>query len=412
MLENNLPVTKVWEITRYIKGLLNGDPRLQDLWVAGELSNFKHHRSGHMYFTLKDSKASLRCVYFKRENARCPFKPADGMEVFAHGSISLYEPDGVYQLYVRELEPAGMGSLYLAFEQLKKKLEKEGLFRLEHKKAIPGMPGKIGLVTSPTGAALQDILATIKNRYPHVEIFVVESLVQGAGAADDLARALDVLNARNDIDLIIMARGGGSLEDLWPFNEELVARAVFKSRIPVISAIGHETDYTIADFVADLRAPTPTAAAVAAVPDIYEVQKSLKQLHDRAHQAVHRIVLKEKQRLDNIVSDKFFALPARRVKLQGEQLELLQNNLKREIIRLLQYKGMELNARIDRLEGFSPLKVMSRGFCYCRDEEGNIIRSIKEIEEEQLLKLNFRDGSATCRTEKIEEGTAIGEEKT
>ena len=407
-----MSVIKVGEITRYIKGLLNGDPRLQDLWVAGELSNFKHHRSGHMYFTLKDSKASLRCVYFKRENARCLFKPADGMEVFAHGNISLYEPDGVYQLYVKELEPAGMGSLYLAFEQLKKKLEMEGLFRLEHKKAIPGMPRKIGLVTSPTGAALQDILATIKIRYPHVELLVVESLVQGAGAADDLVRALHILNARDDIDLIIMARGGGSLEDLWPFNEELVARAVYKSRIPVISAIGHETDYTITDFVADLRAPTPTAAAVAAVPDINEVRNRLIQLQDRAFQAVQRGVQREKQRLDNMVSDKYFALPARRVKLQGEQLDLLQNSLKREIVRLLQYKGMELNARIDRLEGFSPLKVMSRGYCYCRDEKGNIIRSVKEIAVEQLLKLNFRDGSATCRTEMIEEGAAIGEEKT
>ena len=407
-----MSVLKVGEITRYIKGLLNGDPRLQDLWVAGELSNFKHHRSGHMYFTLKDSKASLRCVYFKRENARCLFKPADGMEVFAHGNISLYEPDGVYQLYVKELEPAGMGSLYLAFEQLKKKLEMEGLFRLEYKKAIPAMPRKIGLVTSPTGAALQDILATIKNRYPYVELLVVESLVQGTGAATDLARALDILNARDDIDLIIIARGGGSLEDLWPFNEELVARAVFKSRIPIISAVGHETDYTITDFVADHRAPTPTSAAVAAVPDINEVRNRLMQLQDRAFQAVQRGVQKEKQRLDNIVSDKFFALPARRVKLQGEQLDLLQNSLKREIVRLLQYKGMELNARIDRLEGFSPLKVMSRGFCYCRDEEGNIIRSVKEIEVEELLKLNFRDGSAVCRTEKIEEDPAIGEEKT
>lgn len=412
MVENNLPVIKVGEITRYIKGLLNGDPRLQDLWVAGELSNFKHHRSGHMYFTLKDNKASLRCVYFKRENASCPFKPADGMEVFAHGNISLYEPDGVYQLYVKELEPAGMGSLYLAFEQLKKKLEMEGLFRLEHKKAVPRMPRKIGVITSTTGAALQDILATIKNRYPHVKILVVESLVQGAGAADDLVRALDTLNADDDIDLIIMARGGGSLEDLWPFNEEVVARAVFKSEIPVISAVGHETDYTIADFVADLRAPTPTAAAVAAVPDINEVRNSLKKLQDMAFQAIQRGVQKEKQRLDNMIGDKFFALPARRVKLQGEQLALLRKNLKREIVRLLQYKGMDLNARIDRLEGFSPLKVMNRGFCYCRDEEGNIIRSVKELEEEQLLKLNFRDGSASCRTEKIEEGITIGEEKT
>lgn len=411
MLSNDLPVIKVSEITRYIKGLLNGDPRLQDLWVAGELSNFKHHRSGHMYFTLKDSSASLRCVYFRRENARCPFKPADGMEVFTHGSISLYEPDGVYQLYVQELEPAGMGSLYLAFEQLKKKLEMEGLFNQQHKKSIPGMPRKIGVITSPTGAALQDMLATFKKRYPHVEILVVESLVQGAGAADDLVKAMYLLNQRDDIDLIIIARGGGSLEDLWPFNEELVARAIFKSKLPVISAIGHETDYTIADFTADLRAATPTAAAVAAVPDINEVEKSLKQLQDRATQAVQRIMGKEKQRLDSIVSEKFFALPAKRIKLQGEQLNLLQNNLKREIVRLLQIKGMELNSRIDRLEGYSPLKVMSRGYCYCRDENGNIIRSVKEVKVNQLLKLNFRDGKATCRTEKIEEGITSGEEK-
>ncbi len=411
MLSNDLPVIKVSEITRYIKGLLNGDPRLQDLWVAGELSNFKHHRSGHMYFTLKDSSASLRCVYFRRENARCPFKPADGMEVFAHGSISLYEPDGVYQLYVQELEPAGMGSLYLAFEQLKKKLEMEGLFNQQHKKSIPGMPRKIGVVTSPTGAALQDMLATFKKRYPHVEILVVESLVQGAGAADDLVKAMYLLNQRDDIDLIIIARGGGSLEDLWPFNEEIVARAIFKSRLPVISAIGHETDYTIADFTADLRAATPTAAAVAAVPDINEVEKSLKQLQDRATQAVQRIMEKEKQRLDSIVSEKFFALPAKRIKLQGQQLNLLQNNLKREIVRLLQIKGIELNSRIDRLEGYSPLKVMSRGYCYCRDENGNIIRSVKEVKVNQLLKLNFRDGKATCRTEKIEEGITSGEEK-
>jgi len=411
VLSNDLPVIKVSEITRYIKGLLNGDPRLQDLWVAGELSNFKHHRSGHMYFTLKDSSASLRCVYFRRENARCPFKPADGMEVFAHGSISLYEPDGVYQLYVQELEPAGMGSLYLAFEQLKKKLEMEGLFNQQHKKSIPGMPRKIGVVTSPTGAALQDMLATFKKRYPHVEILVVESLVQGAGAADDLVKAMYLLNQRDDIDLIIIARGGGSLEDLWPFNEEIVARAIFKSRLPVISAIGHETDYTIADFTADLRAATPTAAAVAAVPDINEVEKSLKQLQDRATQAVQRIMEKEKQRLDSIVSEKFFALPAKRIKLQGEQLNLLQNNLKREIVRLLQIKGIELNSRIDRLEGYSPLKVMSRGYCYCRDENGNIIRSVKEVKVNQLLKLNFRDGKATCRTEKIEEGITSGEEK-
>ncbi|HED24818.1 MAG TPA: exodeoxyribonuclease VII large subunit, partial [Firmicutes bacterium] len=271
-MENNIRIYQVSEINRYIKGLLQGDPVLQDIRVAGELSNFKHHRSGHMYFTLKDGNSSLRCVFFKRDNQRCPFRPEDGLGVVAHGNISIYEPDGVYQLYVQEMEPAGMGSLFLAFEQLKRKLEAEGLFRAELKKDIPFLPRKIAVITSPTGAALQDIITTLQKRSPQVDILVVESLVQGPAAAEDIERAIDLVNKRPDIDLIILARGGGSLEDLWPFNEERVARAIHRSLIPIISAVGHETDFTIADFAADLRAPTPTAGAQAAVPDSAELK--------------------------------------------------------------------------------------------------------------------------------------------
>ncbi len=406
-MQSNIQVLKVSEINRYVKGLIQGDPRLRDLWVAGELSNFKHHRSGHMYFTLKDSASSLRCVFFRRENERCLFKPADGMEVIIHGNISVYEPDGVYQLYVAEMEPAGMGSLFLAFEQLKKKLEAEGLFRAENKKAIPILPRKIALVTSPTGAALQDMLTTIRKRFPHIHLLVVESLVQGAGAASDIARALDLLNRRNDIDMIILARGGGSLEDLWPFNEEAVARAIYRSELPVISAVGHETDFTIADFTADLRAPTPTAGAAAAVPDKEEILLKLNQLRERAAMALQRRLQQEKQKLDHIVSERFFRLPGRRIKLSGELLEQLEVKLRREIIRVLQYKGMKLSAQIDKLESYSPLKVMNRGYSYCRDEEGNIIRSVKDVRLGRLLQLSFKDGQAHCRTEKIEEGLII-----
>lgn len=406
-MQSNIQVLKVSEINRYVKGLIQGDPRLRDLWVAGELSNFKHHRSGHMYFTLKDSTSSLRCVFFRRENERCLFKPADGMEVILHGNISVYETDGVYQLYVAEMEPAGMGSLFLAFEQLKKKLEAEGLFRAENKKAIPILPRKIALVTSPTGAALQDMLTTIKKRFPHIHLLVVESLVQGAGAASDIARALDLLNRRNDIDMIILARGGGSLEDLWPFNEEAVARAIYRSELPVISAVGHETDFTIADFTADLRAPTPTAGAAAAVPDKEEILLKLNQLRERAAMALQRRLQQEKQKLDHIVSERFFRLPGRRIKLSGELLEQLEVKLRREIIRVLQYKGMKLSAQIDKLESYSPLKVMNRGYSYCRDEEGNIIRSVKDVRLGRLLQLSFKDGQAHCRTEKIEEGLII-----
>ncbi len=406
-MQNNIQVLKVSEINRYVKGLIQGDPRLRDLWVSGELSNFKHHRSGHMYFTLKDSTSSLRCVFFRRENVRCIFKPTDGMEVILHGNISVYEPDGAYQLYVAEMEPAGMGSLFLAFEQLKRKLEAEGLFRADRKKPIPALPRKVALVTSPTGAALQDMLTTIKKRFPHVHLLVVESLVQGSGAAADIVRALDLLNKRNDIDLIILARGGGSLEDLWPFNEEAVARAIYRSELHVISAVGHETDFTIADFTADLRAPTPTAGAAAAVPEKEEMLLKIKQFRERAAMALQRRLQQEKQKVDHIVSDRFFRLPGRRIKLSTELLEQLEVKLRREIVRVLQYKGMRLTAQIDKLESYSPLKVMNRGYSYCRDEEGNIIRSVKQIRLGRLLQLSFKDGQAVCRTEKVEEGLLI-----
>lgn len=406
-MQNNTSVYKVSEINRYVKGLVHGDPRLRDLWVAGELSNFKHHRSGHMYFTLKDDSSSLRCVFFRRENMRCIFKPAGGMEVIAHGSISVYEPDGVYQLYVSELEPAGMGSLFLAFEQLKRKLESEGLFRPERKKELPALPRTIGLVTSPTGAALQDILATIKVRFPHVRLLVVESLVQGRGAAPDLVKAIDLLNRLPDVDVIILARGGGSLEDLWPFNEEAVARAIARSRIPIVSAVGHETDFTIADFTADYRAPTPTAAAAAVVPDREELLSALLQLRERVSSALGRRLQQEKQALDHVVSDRFFALPARRIRLASETVEQLNKKLRREIVRVLHYKGMRLGALNDRLESYSPLKVMDRGYCYCRDEKGRIVRSVGDLTVGGILKLSFKDGRARCRTEKIEEGSIV-----
>lgn len=406
-MQNTSPVLKVYEINRYIKGLIQGDPRLSDLWVTGEISNYKHHRSGHIYFTLKDSAASLRCVFFRRENMRCVFQPADGMEVILHGNISVYEPDGVYQLYVTEMEPAGMGSLFLAFEQLKKKLEVEGLFRIESKKKLPLLPKKIGLITSPTGAALQDILTTIKKRFPHVHLLVVESLVQGAGAAADLVRAVDLLNRRDDIDLIIIARGGGSLEDLWPFNEEAVARAIYRSCLPVISAVGHETDFTIADFTADLRAPTPTAAAQAAVPDLDEMLISIRQLRERAALALQRRLQQEKQMLDHIVSERFFRLPKLRIKLSRDLSEQLGLRLRREIMRVMQYKGMKLSAQIDKLDSYSPLKIMNRGYSFCRDQEGNLVRSIKNLRIGQLLQLSFKDGRALCITEQIEEDSGI-----
>ena len=402
-MQNSDPVYTVTEVNRCIKGLIQGDPRLRDIWVAGELSNFKHHRSGHMYFTIKDSASALRCVFFRRENSRLSFRPSDGMDLILHGSIAVYEPDGAYQLYVKEMEPAGMGSLFLAFEQLKARLAGEGLFQVERKKRLPFLPRKIGVVTSPTGAALQDILTTIRKRFPYVHLLVVESLVQGAGAPADIVRALELLDRRDDIELIILARGGGSLEDLWAFNDEAVARAIAASRKPVISAVGHETDFTIADFVADHRAATPTAAVAAALPSLDELLRNVEQLRERAALALQRRLQQEKQLLDYTVTDRFFRRPLQRLERSREQLARLESALRQEIVRVLQSKGMRLQARIEQLESNSPLKVMSRGYSFCRDEHGTIIRSVRDLEVGRLLQLSFKDGRARCRTEAIEE---------
>lgn len=405
-MQKRAPVYTVSEVNRIIKGLIQGDSRLRDLWVAGELSNFKHHRSGHMYFTIKDSSASLRCVFFRRENLRCRFQPVDGMELLLYGSLSVYEHGGVYQLYVSEMEPAGMGSLYLAFEQLKRKLEEEGLFREEHKKKPPGLPRRIAVITSPTGAALQDILTTMRQRFPYVQILVVESLMQGSGAPADIARAVERLNTMAGIDLIIVARGGGSLEDLAPFNTETVARAIFNSRLPVISAIGHETDFTIADFVADLRAATPTAAA-AALPQYDELSRQIDRLKERSAQALLQRLLQVKQLLDYTVTARFYRRPLERVQRYRERRAGLDERLRRSALRYLKLKGLQLAALGDKLEGASPLKLMARGYSYCQDEDGNVVRSVGELQLGQRLLLRFRDGFARCRTEELEEGPEL-----
>lgn len=298
-----------------------------------------------------------------------------------------------------------MGSLFLAFEQLKKKLEQEGLFSAEHKRKLPFLPRKIGLVTSPTGAALQDILATVQKRFPHVHLVVAESLMQGDDAPEDIVRSLELLNRYPGIELIIVARGGGSIEDLWPFNTEVVARAIHRSRIPVISAVGHETDFTIADFVADYRAATPTAAVAAALPDMEDLIRQLEQCRIRAGLALQRRLQQEKQLLDYTVGSRFYRKPLRLLQNSRERLRVLEGRLRQETVRLLQLKGMKLAALDDKLESYSPLKVMNRGYSYCRDERGRIIRSVKGLKVGDLLRLTFKDGEARCRTEAVEEGT-------
>lgn len=406
-MQKSTPIYTVSEINRIVKDLIWGDPRLRELWVAGELSNFTHHRSGHMYFTIKDRASSLRCVFFQSDNIRCRFKPEEGMELLLYGKLSVYEPAGQYQFYVAEMEPAGMGSLYLAFEQLKEKLTKEGLFREEYKQEIPSLPRRIGVVTSPTGAALQDILTTVQQRFPYVHMVVAESLVQGEGAPADLVRAIERLNEREDLELIIVARGGGSLEDLAPFNSEVVARAIFQSRLPVISAVGHETDFTIADFAADLRAATPTAAAAAALPRYDELSRRIEELGERNRNALQQRLLREKQLLDYTVTARFYRRPRERLSRAAGELASAAQRLQQATLQRLKLGGLQLAALEDKLEGTSPLKVMSRGYSFCRDEEGRAVRSVSGLKVGQHLRLHFRDGAARCRIEELEEGPEL-----
>ena len=401
-----MKVFSVTEVNRYIKGLFDTDSNLRDITVAGEISNFTHHRSGHMYFTLKDEKSSLRCVFFKGSNMHCKFLPSEGMNVWGKGRISVYEVSGQYQLYVDELEPAGMGSLYLAFEQLKKQLEKEGLFKDVHKKPLPPYPCRVGLVTSPTGAALQDILSTARQRFAPVTFLLTETLVQGVKAPEDIVSSINFLNRRGDVDVIILARGGGSLEDLWAFNNEEVARAVFNSDIPVVSAIGHETDFTITDFVADCRAPTPTGASALLFPSREDLSRRVNSLADRLASSLRRRVDRDRQRLDYIIRDRFFRLPLEQIQARREQCVNLEKQLEQLILYRLQEKAYRLSNAATKLEGLSPMQIMKRGYSFCRDEKGNLVTSVSHVSPGQRLKLGFKDGNAWSRVETVEKNSS------
>ncbi|MCL4516400.1 MAG: exodeoxyribonuclease VII large subunit, partial [Firmicutes bacterium] len=289
-LFETVQVLSVRELTRLVKEAVESRPALQNVLVKGEISNFKHHSSGHMYFTLKDEGARLRCVMFRTRNVMVKFQVADGMSVIAAGSVGVYEGSGDYQLYVEELFPAGAGSLHLAFEQLKKKLEAEGLFAPEHKRPIPACPRKVGVITSPTGAAIRDIITVARRRFPNIHLVIAPAIVQGEAGPASVVAAIELMNRLSDVDALIVGRGGGSIEELWTFNDEAVARAIYSSAIPVISAVGHETDFTIADFVADRRAPTPSAAAEMAAPDKAQLSGLLGSYRTRLRQALHRWV--------------------------------------------------------------------------------------------------------------------------
>ena len=444
----------VTALTKYVKRKMDSDPHLRDIWLRGEISNFKHHSRGHMYLTIKDDSARIQAVMFASSNRKLLFHPENGMNVLIRGEISVFEAYGQYQLYIHEMEPDGIGSLYQAFEQLKERLHKQGYFAEEYKKPIPRYPKNIAVITSPTGAAIRDILTTMKRRYPSVKITVFPVLVQGNQAKASIARSIQQADSLS-YDVIIVGRGGGSIEELWSFNEEEVARAIFESKTPIISAVGHETDTTISDFVADLRAPTPTAAGELAVPsqveilDKIEIQKRqlerllkqyISQHETRLHQLrqtyafkyPHQLVKQKEQELDSTmdnlqrrmkskVSDDKLTHdylikrlssqhPQRELRLVIDKLRQLHSLQNKTMNNYLEQQSQRLYSQIDKLSLVNPLEIMKRGYALPYNEDGALIKSVKHLHINDTIQLKIADGEVTGKVTAIKEANENGNE--
>lgn len=405
----------VSQLTRYIKYKIDNDVNLNEVFLKGEISNFKAHSRGHYYFTLKDEHSRINAIMFASSTRNIKFIPQDGMKVLVTGKISVYEATGGYQIYVNDMLEDGIGNLYIAYEQLKEKLEKEGLFRKEHKLIIPKIPKRIGVVTAPTGAAIKDIVSTIKRRWPLTDIYLFPSLVQGEEAASDIVKQIErAENFSPKLDTLIVGRGGGSIEDLWPFNEEIVARAIYYCQIPTISAVGHEIDFTIADFVADLRAPTPTGAAEMAVPQLADVQNYLRQVNIRLNNTIINQIKSDKRKLKDILNRNIFKNPITIYQTKELQFDSLIERLKFSLISLISIKEKELikvkNSYIlkrpfdivekksnkylqlvSKLEALSPLKTLQRGYTITKKDD-KIINSYKKLKTKDKIEIKFYDG--------------------
>ena len=382
----------VGQINRYIRNLLENDFILSSLLVKGEISNFKAHSSGHLYFTLKDASGALSGVMLRQDAAGLPFEPENGMQVVVYGHVSLYEKTGQYQLYAEFLEPLGIGALQVAFEQLKEKLAAEGLFDGDFKREIPKNPSCIAVITSPTGAAVRDILQIVKRRDPNVKVAIFPTLVQGEQAAADIVRSLKLVNEWGKADVIILGRGGGSMEDLWCFNDENVARAVFASEIPVISAVGHETDFTITDFVADMRAPTPSAAAELATTPLTERREAFHRLELRLERDVSALLTSCRRRLDLLKSRPVMERPLERIYRTMMDVEETQQRLDKEMTNRLMQRAERWQYLTNRLEAASPLAVMSRGYVMAVTSSGKLLTSVKQAEVGDRVTLHLQDG--------------------
>ena len=407
-------------LTKYLKFKFDSDVNLKTVYLKGEISNFKAHTTGHFYFSLKDEYSKINAIMFSSNNKKLLFTPTEGMKVLVRGRISIYEATGNYQIYIDEMLEDGLGNLHIAFEQLKEKLSKEGLFEQVHKKPIPKIPNRVGVVTAATGAAVKDIISTIKRRFPICEILLFPSLVQGDNAAPDIVKKIEQAND-HDLDVLIVGRGGGSIEDLWPFNEEIVARAIFNSRIPIISAVGHEIDYTISDFVSDLRAPTPTAAAELAVPNIVDLTHNLNQIAIRLNESIYNQINFKKLYLDSVknsfvIKNPMIMYENKQQKLDNiiekinqllsyklERKKVLLNNLKSNNIllnpiNLYKPQKLELTNIISKLELLNPLSILKRGYTLTYIDN-KIVKSVDDINIDTKLKIKFYDGIITTKVE-------------
>ena len=402
MSGTQLPVYSVSQVNGYLKKLVDGDPLLRGLLVRGEVSNYKCYPSGHHYFSLKDEQGSIRCVMFRGDAARLRFKPVNGLSVIAYGRVSVYPRDGQYQLYCTQLMEDGRGALDRAFEELKKKLEAQGLFDPAKKQPLPAYPGRIALVTSPAGAAVRDMIRILRQRWPLTEVLVVPVRVQGEGAAEEIAAAIHQVNNRDDIDLIITGRGGGSREDLWAFNEEPVAWAIALSNIPVISAVGHEPDVTISDYVADLRASTPSNAAELAVPDQQQERQRLEGFTLRLRQAMEVQLDRDRKELRRLEQSRVLRNPVAVVDDQRMRLDGVQRRLAMALERTLRRGRVELAGLAGRVDAMSPLKVLSRGYAIAK-AEGRAVTTVEQVQPGQAMDVLVADGVYHCRVEEKEE---------
>lgn len=390
------PIT-VTDLNKYIKNKIDGDEMLNNVLVKGEISNFKNHYTGHMYFTLKDENSLIKCVMFKSYTTHLSFMPKDGMNVMVLGSVAVFERDGIYQIYAKAMKEDGLGSLYTAYEELKKKLEQEGLFAESHKKKIPFMPKTIGVLTSNTGAVIRDIINVSTRRNPGVHIRLYPVPVQGPGAAEKIAEGIKFMNENKLADVLIIGRGGGSLEDLWPFNEEIVARAIYDSELPIISAVGHETDFTIADFVADLRAPTPSAAAELAVANIEDVRETLKLYNNR-----YKVALKKKIELMRLSYEKCMARPAyknptQKINEQYMVIDMKVKALQNSMMLKLKEAKTSFVKETAKLDSLSPLKTLTRGYSIVtKQESGKVIKSVDDLNSGEKVNLRLSDGQKTA----------------